>query len=687
MNLKTYLFDKATVKSDIKRFWWVPAIFMLLLALFVLPRAVYSIDTGVSIDINHMSDEGFFALMFGFFLPGMLFSYLHKGNAVSFVHGLPSKRTTIFISHIFSGLIMLYLPIIIGGAVIGAEGMYFEGHIHYALKYMYTCGVYTTLAFMITTFAMLISGNTVAGYLFSLGFIILPGFAVTFTEAILSTNVFGFLRFEKDIINFIYLTFIDEVCTWKSLWYIALIIILFFVCIWLYRIRRLENYDEIVAFNPLKIVFMYTVAICFGYFGYVIFYDITDINALFLAVLPLGFAALIAAYMLNKKSFTFKGVLKHMIIFTALIAAVKITIAYDLTGYERRVPDVSELASISPYDEDAESTYYQYYKVNKGEAVYANKGYLLIHPIDVSVKDEKTMSELISIHKNILERERSMFKAHDENDNWDSNIKLVYNLKDGKHITRFYRFKLSDYDDCIAPYYENEQYKLAHYPLMNGVKKNIRYVTYNSPVFADPLELADMDRDKLEEALKLDIASLTYDTFREERNSYNSGEYITINYTEDIDCEGRTYTYNNSLDFTLNREFKNTYALISDYMADHAGKYIDLDSFKGIYIAADPYYEDYETGEERYETEANIMNKGEMKAVFDALRTNSQYIDESIDNTEMREVYITFTRDGGSQYGQHKTHIFKPYNQIPPEIRKYLKETKPEKTVHAGTLG
>ena len=51
MNLKTYLFDKATIKSDIKRFWWVPAIFMLLLALFVLPRAVYSIDTGMGFDI------------------------------------------------------------------------------------------------------------------------------------------------------------------------------------------------------------------------------------------------------------------------------------------------------------------------------------------------------------------------------------------------------------------------------------------------------------------------------------------------------------------------------------------------------------------------------------------------------------------------------------------------------------
>ena len=40
MNSKISLFSKALVKSDIKRYWWVSAIYMVLTALFILPNAV-----------------------------------------------------------------------------------------------------------------------------------------------------------------------------------------------------------------------------------------------------------------------------------------------------------------------------------------------------------------------------------------------------------------------------------------------------------------------------------------------------------------------------------------------------------------------------------------------------------------------------------------------------------------------
>ena len=63
MNSKTSLFSKALVKSDIKRYWWVSAIYMVLTALFILPNAVMK-DIG-DVYSRFDSDNGGLALFLG----------------------------------------------------------------------------------------------------------------------------------------------------------------------------------------------------------------------------------------------------------------------------------------------------------------------------------------------------------------------------------------------------------------------------------------------------------------------------------------------------------------------------------------------------------------------------------------------------------------------------------------------
>ncbi len=109
MSLKTSLFDKSVIKSDFKRFWWVSALFMLLLALFVLPGAVNNTAYPESFadSFYFRTDEGFLSFAFAFGLGGLLFSYLHKGNSASCLHGLPVTRRTQYLSHILAGFVLL----------------------------------------------------------------------------------------------------------------------------------------------------------------------------------------------------------------------------------------------------------------------------------------------------------------------------------------------------------------------------------------------------------------------------------------------------------------------------------------------------------------------------------------------------------------------------------------------------
>ena len=99
MNSKTSLFSKALVKSDIKRYWWVSVIYIVLTALFILPNAVMK-DIG-DIHVRFDSDNGALALFFAFVLGGPLFSYLHRVNSVSFMNSIPVSNNTVFIPYSF----------------------------------------------------------------------------------------------------------------------------------------------------------------------------------------------------------------------------------------------------------------------------------------------------------------------------------------------------------------------------------------------------------------------------------------------------------------------------------------------------------------------------------------------------------------------------------------------------------
>ena len=168
MNSKTSLFSKALVKSDIKRYWWVSVIYIVLTALFILPNAVMK-DIG-DVYSRFDSDNGALALFFAFALGGLLFSYLHRVNSVSFMNSIPVSRTTQYLSHILSGFILLIVPITVTSLVIFFEELHYGSGIQFCYKYFYTCLLYSACAFMLTTFTSVLSGNLISTYVFGGGF-------------------------------------------------------------------------------------------------------------------------------------------------------------------------------------------------------------------------------------------------------------------------------------------------------------------------------------------------------------------------------------------------------------------------------------------------------------------------------------------------------------------------------------
>lgn len=581
MSSKTSLFNKTIIKSDLKRFWWIPVLIMVVMV-FMLPDSVAQY---INYDpykewFDYSTDEGFFTSVSAFFTSAMLFSYLHKGNSVSALHGIPVKRTEQYISHYISGVILVMIPVIIASAVIAMESLYLGDTVKYAVKYFYTCSLYAGMIFSITAFASVISGSTVASVVFSFGFIILPGFIIATTENILNENLYGFIgtHYSDFIFKYIYLMSVDEVWSYTSLWYIAAIIIISATGLVLYKVRNLENYDEVVAFKYLRIAFVYVLAVCFGIFGYFMIREIFGFNNLFIGTMPLGIIAIIGANMLNNKSFTIKGILKPVIIFGVCTAIVYGCFAFDITGFENRIPALEDIESIEITKD------YQY--VNNNEPYYEEG----ICYNDVRYKpviiDRTEIENIYNMHNKLI----SIGKLSNDgryNAYGGDIMNFKYNLKDGSSMERSYFVSNIDYKDYLNNYYSTDNYKKIYYPVLNDNKKVINYANYR--IYGENYTdvKLNMDMNKLMEAIKSDVMaenSLTVSRITDEdiariqqeesrllpetelakpEEVYDDRIGLSVYYDEYIDYEGRELKFNCEDSFELSEEtFPNTYPIV-----------------------------------------------------------------------------------------------------------------------------
>ena len=499
MSSKTSLFNKAIIKSDLKRFWWIPVLIMLFLV-FMLPDSVAKyVDYDTNKEwFDYSSDEGLFASVSAFFTSAMLFSYLHNGNSVSALHGIPVKRTEQYISHYISGVILVMIPVIIASAVIAMESLYLGDTIKYAVKYFYTCSLYAGMIFSITAFASVISGSTVASVVFSCGFIILPGFIIATTEAILNENLYGFIgtNYSEFIFEYIYLMNIDEVWSYTSLWYIAAIVIISAIGLVLYKIRKLENYDEVVAFKYLRIAFVYVLAVCFGIFGYFMIREIFHFNNLFIGIMPLGIIAIIGANMLNNKSFTLKGILKPVVVLGVCAAIVHGCFAFDLTGFENRIPALEDIESIEMTKD------YQY--VNNTEPYYKEGIYYNNVRYMPVITDRTEIENIYNMHSKLISNRELSNKEHYYTYGGDV-ISFKYSLKDGSNMERSYFVSNIDYKDYLNNYYSTDAYKKIYYPVLNDNRKVINYANYVEYDKNYAEVKLNIDMNKLMEAIKSDV--------------------------------------------------------------------------------------------------------------------------------------------------------------------------------------
>ena len=194
----------------------------------------------------------------------------------------------------------------------------------------------------------------------------------------------------------------------------------------LYRARRLESAGDVVSVRCMRPVFKYGVAICVGLaFGMGTAYVLnTREVGMMVSILIWGAVGYFAAQMLLDKSFRVFSKWKGAAAVSAVFLALFCVVGFDLTGYETRVPDPDQVASVS---------------VSGLQAVNLGDGADFIHVWDYD--DPETIARVTDLHRAAVDQ-REFYHGINGSVTTDLpvnfSVQLDYEMKDGSTLSRHY---------------------------------------------------------------------------------------------------------------------------------------------------------------------------------------------------------------------------------------------------------
>ncbi len=548
MNSKTSLCNKTIVKNDLKRLWWASVLSTILMFLVVVIPTLDNVNRystwypertdawKIERINNYFADSSYFGMFVGMgtalVLSALLFNYLNRANAVSCIHGLPIKRTTLYFSHLISGIILLAVPIIlitpfllacINDGLAGLE----------IFKFIYAYVIYSLCILTFGTLMGMLTGNSASHMIFTVIAILIPLFLSTFLMFVGQQKLYGFYStsaIEELLLEYVYL-FPSKLFEINVLIYIVAIIVSTVLGVVIYNKRGLENHGEVIAFPSLKGIFKVLVGICAGILGF--FYTVGmwgTHNLLFM--IPFAIIGLVIAHMLAQKSFSLKGIIPSLAVTLAAILMFTGVIEFDLIGFESRVPDVKDVKSVRFVGDYVEDSFYIHDDINATSAEY-----MYIDVFRPVYDDPQEIGLFTTLHKYKTEHRDTI-----DNTNMyypysiPRSFNIEYTLKNGRKMYRSYYLTDSEAREYMAPIYETQTALMYNYPILDDTEKtivsvgvgDIRDVTGKAYMkFAGTTEEAQ----KLIEAIKADRRNLTFDRYLEKRQRQGKTT-VSVEYTK-----------------------------------------------------------------------------------------------------------------------------------------------------------
>lgn len=471
MRSATSFFDKTLFRSQLKHTWplwlgytalWLFLVPVMLFSELSAYQLGYSAADASRLLLNTGVRGGIFiSFFFGLFFAMLSFSHLTQSRATNGFHALPVRREAIFLTAYLTGLFCqlstILVTFLLGAAVSAPLHLSFWSVTAAAMG---SAMLEAVFFYSFAALCMVMTGQILAAPVFYfVGNILVPGMEYLLRN-FAGNFLYGYSGQTDVALDFLspplYMYFkvgiaSIETCESDSYYVTAYALVrgslmilaayalaglvIALIALLLYRTRKSEMTGSTVAFPWAVPVFKYGVAFCtavsLGQFLYYFLFGQyrssgnDSLPGTILCMAAAGLVGYFVAEMLIRKSFrVFRAGAKGAAIVALALVLLGVAMSFDLTGYEKRVPDESEI----------ESVYYTFSGMT-----------------NVTTDDADTIRRLTAAHQAIVKNRNEQARIAEA---WDADtlptsqsdyddmepfsLRLTYYLKDGSQLSRSY---------------------------------------------------------------------------------------------------------------------------------------------------------------------------------------------------------------------------------------------------------
>lgn len=482
---KTLSFNRGITVQNLRHVGWIGLVHLLVL-LAAVPLQLIMLYTrreqnDAPLWNNLFEISGSFQAVVVFTFPVLLaiflFRYMQVKSSADFMHSLPIRRKALFYQHTALGAFLLVIPVVVTALItlilyytLGIDVLFsatdiFQWAGEMCLMELFVFFVAVWIG-MMTGMSVLQGGLTYILLLFPAGISVLllmnmtyllTGFAADYylnrdLEHIIP--FFRFMRLGAEPFAFI-----------ETFVYLFLIIVCYVLSLWLYQKRHSEAASQALAFPVLRPVFKYGVAFCtmlvggfyFGetqqQFGWIIF-----------GYMTFSIVGFFVAEMIIEKTWRVFDKWKGYLYFFVAMLIVGTLLHFDITGYEKRIPELGEIEQVyfgdSVYD----------FIDKKSEYV----PYIQLEQVSQFLKEKENIKNVYLFHQQLIE-DQPMPSSRSTETRY---VVIGYILKNGDRMIRSYEVPVEQYKSFYRPIMESKEYKKNYYFLLRdkGVSP-VRQVT------------------------------------------------------------------------------------------------------------------------------------------------------------------------------------------------------------------
>ncbi len=659
-------------RNVLKRTFWVPLVWSIL-NVVIVSMTVYRYRfsdfymTGFEYSrgqLDNLMPIFAISIIISAVLGCTFFSYLNRVSSAGFMHGLPVRREKIFFAHWSSGVAVIFITALITSVAVAI----YSGYMLYALLTLVCFMLYCVGVFSFAVMICQLSANTLGGLIFTGFGLAVPLILESFVFYLMDTNLYGYTGdyFSEPLMMYFYLL-PERVISPLGFIYLAMIVVFTAIGLALFRKRSIELAGDLIAFPGIRRAVIFICGILAGMCAYLIFGGNLFMFALF------GVICTVLVNFAVRKKFTVKGTITPSLAVVCAALVIFCIFRFDLTGFERRIPELSDIESISFHSG------YGQYRENSLVRVSDSKT-IIFEALHEPITEAQDIEKVRTLHAKLLENKN--FYSTEQSSTW----RIEYKLKNGKTISR--RYKVYEEKDKaeFAPVVALRSVKLSEYPILSDkITVTGAYLNHGGK------HLDAQDAEKIRQALITDIMNTPYDKNTDIHSMrVESSIYVTLDYyNNSATYAGKTDAVPTSelIDFSASERriyiypgYTETLRVLRELSASEyapiGDKYPEM---LRLHRSAYTYKDSYETVET---TEAAIEDEADVKEVFDELFRLSQetynpndvgdgityevwVYNNAKNEDDVYSIYVRFGNDIFERFdGKTETKTF-PVNAIP----------------------